>query len=170
MARKSDEQHIRETRNLARFFTENRPIAWVLLVAVLAWGIYGYNTMAKSKDPYIPIRIALVKCPWPGVSAEQVEQLITRPIEEAIGGSTPLHEPKPGSEYAIMSLSLPGISLVRVQLPENVDDVTPSFNQINLALNGLNDSLPDGAGPIEFNSTAGQTATRERDALWTTWI
>ena len=65
------------------------------------------------------------------MSAEKVEQLITRPIEEAIAGSAPLHEPKPGSEYAIMSLSLPGISLVRVQLPENVNDVTPSFNELN---------------------------------------
>ena len=28
-------------RNTARFFAENRHIAWVLLFATMAWGIYG---------------------------------------------------------------------------------------------------------------------------------
>lgn len=158
MARLSDEEHIRSTRNLARFCTENRSIAWVLLIAVLAWGAYGYTTMPKAKDPSIPVRIALVKCLWPGVTAEKVEQLVTRPIEEAIAKSVFLHEPEPGSEYAIMSLSLPGLSLVRVQLAEDVSDTVQPFNEINLSLDALNSSLPQGAGPISFDSHAGETA------------
>lgn len=158
MARISDEEHIRSTRNVARFFTENRSIAWVLLFATLAWGVYGYATMPKAKDPNIPVRIALVKCPWPGVSAEKVEQLVTRPIEESIAESASLHKPEPGSQYAIMSLSLPGLALVRVQLAENVSDVVQPFNEINLAMDQLNASLPEGAGPIQFDSHAGDTA------------
>jgi multidrug efflux pump subunit AcrB len=158
MARRSDEDHIRNTHNLARFCTENRSIAWVLLFAVLGWGFYGYSTMPKSKDPSIPVRIALVKCPWPGVSAEKVEQLVTRPIEQTVAASASLHQPEPGSKYALMSLSLPGLALVRVQLAENVGDPVQPFNEINLALDALNSNLPDGAGPIQFNSHAGETA------------
>ena len=158
MNRRSDEDHIRNTHNIARFCTENRSITWVLLFAVLGWGVFGYVTMPKSKDPNIPVRIALVKCPWPGVSAEKVEQLVTRQIEQTIAASAPLHEPEPGSNYALNSLSLPGISLTRVQLAENVGDPVQPFNEINLALEALNSKLPDGAGPIEFDSHAGQTA------------
>ena len=84
MPRLSGQEHIRSTRNVSRFFVENRSISWVLLVATVAWGIYGYVTMPKSKDPDVPVRIALVSCPWPGVSAEKVEQLVTRPIENKI--------------------------------------------------------------------------------------
>ena len=29
--------------NVARFFVENRHISWVLLVAVLAWGVWAYR-------------------------------------------------------------------------------------------------------------------------------
>ena len=158
MARISDQEHIRSTRNVARFFVENRSIAWVLLIATVAWGIYGYVTIPKSKDPDVPVRIALVSCPWPGVSAEKVEQLLTRPLENKIAQSDFLHKPESGSRYAIQSLSLPGLALLRVQLAENVMDVVEPFNQINLDLNALNNSLPDGAGPIQFDSEAGETA------------
>lgn len=158
MARLSDDEHIRTTRNVARFFTENRSISWVLLVATLGWGFYGYASMPKSKDPSIPVRIALVKCPWPGVTAEKVEQLVTRPIEQAVAESASLHKPEPGSQYAILSLSLPGLALVRVQLAEDVADTVQPFNEINLALDQLNASLPQGAGPIQFDSHAGDTA------------
>ena len=158
MPRISDQEHIRSTRNVSRFFVENRSIAWVLLVATVAWGIYGYVTMPKSKDPDVPVRIALVSCPWPGVSAEKVEQLVTRPIENKIAESDFLHKPQSGSRYGIQSLSLPGVALIRVQLDEGVMDVVEPFNQINLDLNALNDSLPQGAGPIHFDSQAGETA------------
>ncbi len=158
MPRLSDQEHIRSTRNVSRFFVENRSISWVLLVATVAWGIYGYVTMPKSKDPDVPVRIALVSCPWPGVSAEKVEQLVTRPIENKIAESDFLHKPQSGSRYGIQSLSLPGMALIRVQLDERVMDVVEPFNQINLDLNALNDSLPSGAGPIHFDSQAGETA------------
>ena len=47
------------SRNVARFFVNNRQIAWVALFATLAWGVFGYMNMPKRKDPDIPVRIAL---------------------------------------------------------------------------------------------------------------
>jgi multidrug efflux pump subunit AcrB len=43
------------THNTTRFFTENRTISWILLLAVILWGIYGYLHMPKRKDPDIPV-------------------------------------------------------------------------------------------------------------------
>ena len=60
---------ITETRNTARYFTENRNIAWVLLLAVLMWGAYGYLAMPKAKDPAIQVRVASVITSWPGAEA-----------------------------------------------------------------------------------------------------
>ena len=34
-------------RNTPRFFVENRQIAWVLLIASILWGVYGYLEMPK---------------------------------------------------------------------------------------------------------------------------
>src|SRR5262249_44463547 len=80
----SDEQMIERTHNTARFFTESRHIAWVLLIATMVWGIYGYWRMPQRKDPDIPIRQALALVSWPGASAERIEQLVTRKVEEKI--------------------------------------------------------------------------------------
>ena len=73
MARRTDNEIIATTHNLARFFVENQAISWVLLIGVIAWGIFGYTRMPKRKDPDIPVREAVAICPWPGVRAEKIE-------------------------------------------------------------------------------------------------
>src|SRR5207253_2552344 len=47
---------------------------------------------------------------------------------------------------------------VYVQLAENVSDVKRQFSDINLKLNALSIQLPQGAGPISFQSDFGDTA------------
>ena len=79
---KKDEEIVRTTHNTARFFTEQRQIAWVLLIGTLVWGVFGYLSMPQRKDPDTPIREAVATCAWPGASAERIEQLVTRKIEE----------------------------------------------------------------------------------------
>ncbi len=160
MAHRDDKDIIANTRNTARFFTENRHISWVLLFAVLIWGAYSWMVMPKSKDPEIPVLVAVATCTWPGATAEQVEQLVTKPIEETIAQNSELHEPKAGNEFAIKSITLPGVSIVQVQLEEGLKTTTDQFNDINLRLDQLNDQLPQGAGPIRFNSGFGNTAAR----------
>ncbi len=158
MAHRSDTEFIQTTHNTARFFIENRHISWVLLVGVLVWGVYGYAHIAKRKDPNIPVRIAVATCPWPGVNAEKVEQLVTRPMEQKIAENRALHVPGPGNEFGIKSLTLPGLAILHIQLSETVANTEQEFNDINLKLNSLNQSLPQGAGPIQFNSGFGETA------------
>ena len=80
----NEQQAIEQTHNTARFFTETRQVAWVLLLGTIVWGIFGYLQMPQRKDPDIPIRQAVALCPWPGASAEKIEQLVTRRIEEKV--------------------------------------------------------------------------------------
>lgn len=157
MAHKTDSEMIQHTHNTARFFVEHRQIALVLLLGTFMWGWYGYSKMAKRKDPVIPVRIAVASCKWPGATAEEIEQLITRPIEQTMAQNQAV-KPPDGSDYGIRSLSFPNFALVFVQLDENVKDTLKQLNDINLRLNELSNKLPDGAGPIQFNGNFGDTA------------
>src|SRR5262250_2125600 len=157
MAHKSDAEMIEKGRNTARFFVEHRQIAWILLLGTVVWGWYGYKSMPQRKDPDIPVRVAVAVTPWPGVQAQEVEQLVTRPIEEKIAENSSIH-PGTSADYGIRSVTLPGLSIVYVQLAENVTDTKRQFSDINLKLNALSDQLPQGAGPIQFQSDFGDTA------------
>src|ERR1700730_5513970 len=157
MAHRSDQDRIEKTRNVPRFFVENPQVSWVLLVGVLVWGWFGYHSMPQRKDPDIPVRVAVASCSWPGATAQQVEQFVTRPIEDAVAENKTIH-PGTAADYGIRSVSIPGYAYVYVQLAEDVSDVKRQFSDINLKLDALNSQLPPGAGPISFQSDFGDTA------------
>ena len=146
---KDDSEIIKHTHNTARYFVETRHISWVLLIATCIWGAYGYFTMPQRKDPETAIRIAVATIPWPGASAEKVEQLVTKKIEEKMAENSKVTE--------IESISRTSLSVVYVELDENMKNVGQEFDDISLKLNSITD-LPDDAGPINFIKDFGDTA------------
>jgi len=148
-AHKSDEEIVRTTHNTARFFTENRQIAWVALIGTLVWGVFGYLKMPQRKDPDVPARIAVAMCPWPGAPAEKIEQLVTRRIEAKMAENSKVEE--------INSTTRTSIAIVYVQLTESTKDRAKEFDDIKLKLDSIT-NLPDGAGPINFIKDFGDTA------------
>jgi multidrug efflux pump subunit AcrB len=151
------EQEISNRRNVPRFFVEHPHISWIFLVGVLIWGWFGYTSMPQRKDPDIPVRLGVAACPWPGATAQQVEQYITRRIEDVAAENKTIH-PGTDADYGIKSISLPGYSFVTIQLDEGITDTKRQFSDINLKLDALNAQLPQGAGPITFQSDFGDTA------------
>jgi multidrug efflux pump subunit AcrB len=151
------EQDIPNRRNIPRFFVEHPHISWILLLGVLIWGYFGYTSMPQRKDPDIPVRLGVAACAWPGATAQQVEQYITRRIEDVAAENKTIH-PGTDAEYGIKSISLPGYSYVTIQLDESITDLKRQFSDINLKLDALNSQLPQGAGPITFQSDFGDTA------------
>src|SRR5262245_44983495 len=145
----SDDEIVGRTHNTARFFTESRHIAWVLLLTTLVWGLYGYWRMPQRKDPDIPIRMALVLVPWPGIEAEKIEQLVTRRIEEKIGENARVEK--------IESNTRTGLTAIYITLIDGEKNVGKELDDIKLKLDGIHD-LPDGAGPIVFYKDFGDTA------------
>src|SRR5262245_55053733 len=144
-----DESAIERTHNTARFFTERRHVSWILLLGTMLWGVYGYLSMPQRKDPDIPIRQALALCPWPGASAEKIEELITRRIEEKVAENVKVDK--------IESNTRTGITAVYMTLVEGVGETGKEFDDIKLKLDAITD-LPPGAGPITFVKDFGDTA------------
>jgi multidrug efflux pump subunit AcrB len=147
---KTDAERIENDRNIPRYCIENRQVAWVLLVTTLLWGVYGYFHMPKRKDPKFGATRSAVVCPWPGVTADKIEQLVTKKIEEKIAGNVKI-------DY-IQSYSRSNLSVVLIALEEStVDDVNKQWDDINLRLDSIHD-LPDGAGPVTFLRDFGETS------------
>jgi len=156
MNHKNDREKSGKIGAIPRFFVEHPQVSWVLLLCVLTWGWFGFTNMPQRKDPDIPVRVAVASSPWPGATAAQVEQFVTRPIEDTIAQNKTIHAAT-AADYGVRSISLPGVSYVYVQLAEGTD-IRKQFSDINLKLEGLSSRLPQGAGPISFQSDFGDTA------------
>src|SRR5574341_1487347 len=120
MAHRSDDWLIRNTHNTSRFFTEHPHVAWMVLGATVLLGVFGYLRMPQRKDPDIPIKVALASCPWPGVEAERVEQLVTRRIEETVAQNVRVKE--------IKSTTRLGVTFVTVILKDETKDPAKEFD------------------------------------------
>src|SRR6202007_2042518 len=150
MAHAQNEQSTNKKQNLARFFLEQRHIAWVSLAVALLGGIYGLLKMPQRKDPDIPVRQAMVIVPWQGTSAEQVEQLVTRKVEQAIALNQWVTE--------IKSASRTGSAMVQFELAEKGRyDRDKELDDVKIRLDAIRD-LPQGAGPILYIKDFGDTA------------
>lgn len=146
---KTDEEIIEKTHNTSRFFVETRHVAWVLLFATCLWGIYGYLKMPQRKDPDVPVRVAVAIVPWPGSSAEKIENLVTKKVEAKMAENSKVTK--------IESISRTSVSILYVTLDEETKETAKEFDDIKLKLDGIRD-LPEGAGPINFIKDFGDTA------------
>ena len=67
---------------LARWWVEHPGAGWAALVATLVCGFFALVHLPRQEDPALPGRIARIFCIWPGASASEVEQQVTRPLEQ----------------------------------------------------------------------------------------
>ena len=149
MAHLDDATIIEKTHNTARYFTEQRQVAWVALIGTVLWGIFGYFHMPQRKDPDIPVITALVITPWPGMDAARIEDRVTRRIEEVVAENSNVD--------VVRSTTRTGVSYVYVDLKEGTTGTGEIFDDIALKLAAIKD-LPENAGPIQFLKDFGNTA------------
>ena len=62
----------------------NHPLVNILFFVVLMMGSISYFSMPREQDPEINFNWVIVRTILPGASAEDVEQLVTGPLEDAI--------------------------------------------------------------------------------------
>jgi multidrug efflux pump subunit AcrB len=127
--------------NLSRYAIENRPVAWLAVVLTTLWGGWGYASMPKRKDPYLPSRQVAIVAPWPGQAAERVEQLVTRKIEQRLALNRNVVE--------IKSTTRSGLAVLYAELDELVPDISKDLDDLKIKLDGLTD-LPQGAEPVQY--------------------
>ena len=145
-----DAESVAGIHNISRYSVENPHITWVLLIGTVVWGVYGYRNMPQRKDPDIPAKQAMVVTPWPGASAERVEELVTRAVERTIASNS--------SVSRIDSVSRGSVSTVTITLSDRLKETGQVLDDIGGRLAAIR-NLPQGAGPITYVRDFGDTAT-----------
>ncbi|MEZ8095484.1 efflux RND transporter permease subunit [Photobacterium swingsii] len=122
--------------NLAEFAIRQRTFVIFFSVLSIIAGLYSYFDLGKLEDPSFTVKTAVVVTLYPGASAEEVEYQVTDTIE------TKLQEM--GSLNRLRSLSRPGLSMVFVDLKENLNskDLPQQWDLLRRKVNDVSLLLP----------------------------
>ena len=105
-----------DIKNKEFFFSSwainNKTIIYVIMLLFLISGITAYKTMPRELFPEINSTNIFVTTIFPGNTAEEIEKLITDPLEEELRGVKDLNE--------ITSSSSEGISVINIEFDEDV--------------------------------------------------
>jgi multidrug efflux pump subunit AcrB len=134
---------------ITEFCLENRTTTLFLTVVAIAGGIFSFNNMGRLEDPEFTIKDALIITPYPGASAEEVEQEVSDEIEMAVQ--------QLGQLYEVESRSSRGLSTVTVTIKDRFGkDLLPQvWDELRRKVGDAQPNLPPGAGPSIVNDDFG---------------
>ena len=120
-------------------FAINRPITITMLILgmVLA-GAVAYTQLQIRRYPNIDIPRVAIRVGFPGTSAQDAEQLVSKPIEQALNGLSGIRD--------VASSSVEGRSTIRLRLREGAD-VNQVVADVDRALTSISSRLPDDIDP-----------------------
>ncbi|MBV8707647.1 MAG: efflux RND transporter permease subunit [Acidobacteriaceae bacterium] len=123
-------------RKLVDFALNNRLLVVAISLLLFVWGAISFHQLPVEAYPDVANNYVDVIAQWPGISAEQVEQQVTIPIEIVMNGV-------PGVTH-VRSWSLFGLSYVEMVFGEE----TTNFENRERVLERLSQaSLPTGVTP-----------------------
>jgi multidrug efflux pump len=125
----------------------SRPVLLVLALVLIA-GSVAYVTIPKEADPDVAIPIIYIVIPHDGISAQDAERLLVRPMEKELRNIEGLKEMRASAREGQATITLEfeagfdsdqalndvreKVDIAKVDLPDDSDE--PTVNEVNVAL------------------------------------
>src|SRR6202162_5039022 len=93
-------------RALVDFSLGNRLLVLAIAVLLFIWGVISFHSLPVEAYPDVANNYVQVITQWPGISAEQVEQQVTIPLEIAMNGIPHLEHLRSTSLFGLSSVML----------------------------------------------------------------
>ena len=119
---------------ITRFALKHRTTVFVLIFLLIVVGMVSYLTLPREAAPDIRMPIVVVSVPYPGVSPEDMESLITVPLEAELEDLDDLDE--------MTSTSSEGLSMVVLTFLPDVDD-SEAIQQVRDRVSRARPKLPE---------------------------
>lgn len=125
----------------------------ILVVCLLAaFGIYSLSEINKNEFPNFTIREGVLVAVCPGLSAEEMEERVMRPMEDFIFSYQEVDKSKTRSN------ATNGMVMTFIELDNNVSDADAFWTKFNMGLPLLKDKLPSNVLGTRLISNFGETS------------
>ncbi len=122
--------------SIPKVSVNNPVLANLLMIIIIAFGVYAWINLPRELTPEIALQSATVTTLYPGASPEEVEKLVTAPIEDAI-------EENVNKIDLMFSTSSEGRSVIAINFEEISDrDFDKELENLRTAVESVNE-LPE---------------------------
>lgn len=135
--------------NIPKYSLDNPKVIYFFLAVLMIGGILAFESLGKKEDSPFVIKSAVLITRYPGATPQEVEQLITEPIEREIQSMRRVYKIKSESYY--------GMSKINIELnPATPPGEMPQmWDELRRKVLNIQPQLPQGASDISVSDDFG---------------
>ena len=135
--------------NLPVYSLENKKIIYFFLAIMLIGGIYSFFKLPKKEDSPFGIKQAVLVTQYPGATPQEVEKLVTEPIEREIQAMSDVFQIKSESYFGMSKIS------IELQPTLSPDYMPVKWDELRRKVANIQPRLPSGASSISVSDDFG---------------
>ena len=135
--------------NIPEYAMRNRKVVYFFLAILLIGGVLSFFQLPKKEDSPFVIKTAVLVTQYPGATPQEVEELITEPIEREIQSMSDVHLIKSDSYF--------GVSKISIELEPTIDAgyMPVKWDELRRKVENIQPKLPSGASSIAVSDDFG---------------
>ena len=135
--------------NIPKYSLENQKIIYFFLAVMLIGGIYSFFKLPKKEDSPFVIKQAVLVTQDPGATPQEVEKLVTEPIEREIQAMSDVFQIKSESYFGMSKIS------IELQPTLSPDYMPVKWDELRRKVANIQPRLPSGASSISVSDDFG---------------
>ncbi len=143
---------MKKKRSIVEWAMHYRSIVILITCCMIVFGIFSLNKMNKNEFPDFTIRQGVVIAVYPGATVEDIEEQVTRPLEDYIFTYKEVRKEK------TKSFSRHGVSIIQVELNADLSDKDAFWSKFKHGISQFKSSLPSGVLALQVNDDFGDTS------------
>ena len=135
--------------NIPKYSLENQKIIYFFLAVMLIGGIYSFFKLPKKEDSPFVIKQAVLVTQYAGATPQEVEKLVTEPIEREIQAMSDVFQIKSESYFGMSKIS------IELQPTLSPDYMPVKWDELRRKVANIQPRLPSGASSISVSDDFG---------------
>jgi multidrug efflux pump subunit AcrB len=135
--------------SITQYSLSHPKVVCFFLAIMLLGGIVAFDKLAKKEDAPFVVKSAVLMCYYPGATPQEVEKLITEPIEKEIQTMQNIKKIKSESSF--------GMSKITVELTDatKAAETPQKWDELRRKVLNVTPNLPQGASAVVVNDDFG---------------